>query len=124
MTISLQSPLGLFAPGFKDLSDHFKTLILDLDAKAPANGFLGASTWSNSSDRDISSELMNILYFRSYEQLLTFAHADEHRAVWTWWNRNVGKYKHIAISHEVYSVPAGNWQTMYTNSHPSNFGKW
>lgn len=125
LTARCNHPLGLLAPGFKDLAEHFKTLIFDLDANAPANGFLGGSSYANVSDRTTGSELMNVIYFKSYEHLHAFAHEEAHREAWGWWNGMVKEkgYGWLSIGHEVYSVPEGKWQNVYINYHESNFGR-
>jgi hypothetical protein len=38
---------------------------------------------------------------------------------WNWWNKEVGKLPHLSIYHEVYHAPAGNWESIYVNSHLS-----
>jgi hypothetical protein len=66
---------------------------------------------------------MNIIYFRSYEAIYAFAHEAAHREAWDWWNESVKRHGHLAIGHELYSVPEGRWENIYVNYHESNFGK-
>ncbi|RDW91134.1 hypothetical protein BP5796_02299 [Coleophoma crateriformis] len=115
-------PLGILAPGYRELGVHFRNMIFDLDEKAPENGFLGGSAFQNTSDRDSCCEVLNLMYFRSHEHLQAFAHSAVHRQGWDWWTKNRKDFGHIGISHEVYSVPAGRWETIYTNYHPAGFG--
>ncbi len=117
------SPLGLFGPGYIEIADFFKDLTVDLEENAATNGFLGSSTYGNICDRSAAGAIMNVMYFRSYDHLHAFAHEEGHRNAWNWWNKNLGKHKHMAIGHEIYSVPAGKWETVYINSHATNFGK-
>lgn len=122
-TNSNDSPLGLFGPGYKEIADFFKELVVDLEEKAPKNGFLASSSYSNISDHSANGAIMNVMYFSSYEHLHAFAHEEGHRNAWNWWNKNLGKHKHISIGHEIFSVPAGKWETVYINYHPNNFGR-
>lgn len=123
LTLTYQSPLGILGPGFKQLGDYFRTMILDLDEKAPDNGYLGGSGFQNTSDRDCSCELMYLMYFRSHEHLQAWAHSAAHRDGWDWWIKNDKDFERLGISHEVYSVPAERWETIYLNYHPSGFGE-
>jgi hypothetical protein len=42
-----------------------------------------------------------------------------------WWERTAMKtYKHIGVMHEVYEVPAGNWENVFHNFRPFGIGKW
>lgn len=115
-------PLGMLAPGFKELGDHFQGMAKDLEKHAEEYGFLGMTTWLNASVRATSSELQQVAYFRSYDGLHAFAHSEIHRKAWDWWNRTVAQHPHLAIYHETYDVPAGHWETIYANSHPSGLG--
>ncbi|KAI9734345.1 MAG: hypothetical protein M1834_002451 [Cirrosporium novae-zelandiae] len=119
-----ESPLGILAPGAKELNDYSESMYRELDNRAEYFGFLGASTNINTSDRSTLSEMVVILYFRSLEYLAKFANEEAHREGWNWWNKvsAAGKVNHIGISHEVYSVPNGNWEGIYINFKPTGLG--
>ena len=36
---------------------------------------------------------------------------------WKWWNVYFKQWSHMSIYHEMYSVPKGNWESIYVNSH-------
>lgn len=112
-------PMGLLAPGAKELSDFFVKMEKDLDEHSEEFGFLGSTSWLNSSDRTTSSEIMAVCYFRTTEGLHEFAHSPYHRVGWDWWNRTMKEHPHLAIYHETYHVPKGNWESIYVNSHIS-----
>lgn len=112
-------PLGMLAPGFKELGGHFEGMAKALEANAEKFGYLGMTSWLNASVRKTGSELQQVAYFRSYEGLHAFAHSEIHRNAWDWWNTNIQKHKHLSIYHESYDVPAGHWETIYANTHAS-----
>ncbi|EME78778.1 uncharacterized protein MYCFIDRAFT_65345 [Pseudocercospora fijiensis CIRAD86] len=112
-------PLGILAPGFKELGGYFQSMTEDLETHAEEFGFLGMTSWLNSSDRTTKSELLEVCYFRSIERLHAFAHSNFHREGWNWWNKTIKEHGHLSIWHETYHVPAKHWESIYVNSHPS-----
>lgn len=112
-------PMGLFAPGFREMGDYFSTMVKNLEEHGEEFGFLGMTSWLNNGTRETQSENMQVGYFRSVEGLHRFAHSEYHRQGWNWWNRNVKQYPHLSIYHEVYHVPKGHWENIYVNSHLS-----
>lgn len=95
------SPLGMFAPGYKVLGDYFKAMITQLDETATPSGYLGSSAWLSAADRGVSSELMSIVYFENEEKLHQFAHGPLHTEVMEWWHKTAKEHEHIGIMHEV-----------------------
>jgi heme-degrading monooxygenase HmoA len=93
----------------------------DLERNAEEHGFLGLSTY-HGSDSVTQPSILNVIYFRSLEQLLKWAHGKSHRDGWDWWSSNLPDLNEISIAHEVYSVPAGKWENIYSNSAPFDFG--
>ena len=120
---AISSPLGLFASYYNDLGDRMQSLIYDLDAHAPTNGFLGGNSLLNISDRQTGCEVMTIAYFKTHQDLQTFAHSSHHRETWDWWNGLTRKKKvgHLSIAHEVFCAPKGSWEGSYANVAPSMF---
>ena len=112
-------PLGLFAPGFKELGGYFPSMVKDLEKHADEFDFLGMTSWHNLGDRSTNAEIMSVGYFKSVEGLHNFAHSTYHREGWDWWNKNVKQYPHLSIFHETYQVPKGHWENIYVNSHTS-----
>ncbi|KAI9773100.1 MAG: hypothetical protein M1840_008221 [Geoglossum simile] len=116
-------PLGMFAPGMKELGNFFSDMVDDLE-NTPRNtaltptSVLGASSWL-STDRPATNEVTTIFYFRSFAHLHKFAHSPSHRKGWTWWNANLAKQPHIGIMHELYQVSKSNWESIYVNYHPT-----
>ena len=112
-------PMGMLAPGAKELGDYFVKMTRDLHAHAEEFGFLGMTSWLNSADRTTNSELLEVCYFRTVEGLHKFAHSDYHRVGWNWWNKTIKQHPHLSIYHETYHVPKGHWESIYVNSHVS-----
>ena len=110
-------PLGALAPGMAGVRSHFPVMTADLEAHREEYGYLTSTAWFNLDQRQASSELLNIVYFKNVEGLHKFAHAAAHREVWAWFNRHTREWPHISIWHETYQVPRGNWETIYINSH-------
>ena len=115
-------PLGMFAPGFKDLGDRFTSMTKELDMNATEMGFLGASTWLNSGDRGYASEQMVLIYFKTLHHLHEFAHGPSHTDTMQWWQKHSAELKHIGIMHEVFSAPKHSWEGIYVNYHPTGLG--
>lgn len=113
----INHPLGIFAPGVGKLD--FPGMVKDLEEHSEEYGFLGITSWINSSDRTTNGELLEICYFRTNEGLQKFAQAPIHRNNWDWWNKNLKQYPHISIYHETYHVPKGHWESIHVNSHIS-----
>ncbi|WPH04619.1 Hypothetical protein R9X50_00751100 [Acrodontium crateriforme] len=111
-------PLGLFAPGFKEFGAYFPRMVQDLEAHEDEFGFLGMTSWINSSARETQNEMLMVGYFRTVEGLHKFAHSPLHREAWVWFNKMTKKYPHISIYHETYHVPQAHYEAIYSNSHP------
>ena len=67
-------PLGMFAPGFKEVGDYLKSMCAELDQNPSKHGFLGNSTWLSAGERGVSSEVMTICYFDSPASVHAYAH--------------------------------------------------
>ena len=114
-------PLGIFAPGVRDLGDHFMGMMKELYGDQESTGFLGASQWEHTDDNGIA-EGVNISYWRSIEDVHRFAHGPVHRRAWNWWDKNAKDFAHIGLMHEVFEAPAGMWEGVYLNFQPTLIG--
>ena len=74
-------------------------------------------------DRYTNNQIISISYWKSREHLARFAQAPPHMKGWMWWNKTVKEHDHLSIMHEVYDVPAGNWENIYVNSHKMCMGE-
>ncbi|KAH7039046.1 hypothetical protein B0J12DRAFT_676199 [Macrophomina phaseolina] len=111
-------PLGMFAPGNKELGDYFNGLCQDAEKRSEEYGLLGMTAYHVVGDSSTNSEVMTVMFFENLEGLHKFAHDPLHREAWNWWNQKLAKLKHISIWHEVFRSPAGNWEGIYVNSKP------
>ena len=57
------------------------------------------------------------------DQLHDFARGGPHQAGWEWYSSVAKKYPYIGIGHEMYSVPKGHWENIYSNLRPFGMGK-
>ena len=122
LAVRSNSPLGMFAPGFKEVGDYFQTMSAELDKQATALGYMGQSQWLSAGDRGVSSEYMSMVYFESSEKLHEYAHGPLHTDAMEWWQRTAKQHKHIAIMHEVFAAPKNSWEGVYINYHPTGLG--
>ncbi|CAK7221751.1 hypothetical protein SBRCBS47491_004634 [Sporothrix bragantina] len=124
--------LGNLHPHMDAIGKFFERMIAELEAdvidKKDEYDYLGAKTFL-ANERTTANEIMVLVYFRSYEGMHKFSHATggAHRDAWIWWNNVVvGKKStngHLfGIMHEVYEMPAQNWESIYVNYHPTSFG--
>jgi heme-degrading monooxygenase HmoA len=110
--------MGAFAPGYKELGDYFKKMQKDMESRADEYGFLGGSDWIAHGERPTGNHLLTVMYFKSAEGIHKWAHDPMHREGWAWWNKNVEKFSHLSIYHEIFVAPKGHWETIYINSDP------
>jgi hypothetical protein len=115
-------PLGILAPGMREMGAFFPQMVKDLEEHAEEFGFLGMTSWISASQRKTSNELLEVGYFQNIEGLHKFAHSEYHRKAWAWWNRTYKQHPHLSIYHETFHVPKGHWETIYVNSHLSHLG--
>ncbi|KAK5165478.1 uncharacterized protein LTR77_009007 [Saxophila tyrrhenica] len=114
-------PLGLLAPYAFKIAGYFIQMVKDLEDNADEFGFLGATSWQNTSAAS-SNELLVVCYFKNVDGLHKFAHSKYHLPNWNWWNKTVKEMPHITIFHETYHVPAGNWESIHVNSQIAGLG--
>jgi hypothetical protein len=113
------SPLGMLAPGFKEVGARFEGMMREMSADATTHGFLGASSWINAADRTSSNEFGQLLYFEDDEALHRYAHGPMHSATMQWWREKERELKYVGIMHEVFACPKKSWEGVYVNYHPT-----
>ena len=116
-------PLGVFAPGGRDIGDLFAACNRDVVARAKDYGCIGVSSW-RAGERGSQNSFMYIYYFRNIEGLNAFAHDKIHRDAWTWYN-DFGKkhgFNHIGVFHEAFVSKPGTYETIYVNMPPVMMG--
>lgn len=115
-------PQGIMAPGYTAVGEFLNNMMKDLADNAEEWGWYGARSYVNTDVRGRAGEDMIVHYFKTWQHLHDFAHGHAHRAGWDWWNGEGKKYPYIGLAHEVYSVPAGEWENIYLNCEPSGLG--
>ncbi|KAF2083498.1 hypothetical protein K490DRAFT_69740 [Saccharata proteae CBS 121410] len=117
-------PLGLLAPGWKELGDRFDQMNKDIEERAEEYDLMPGSVtpYAVVGQRATGSETMTVMYFKNVEGLHKFAHDSMHRDAWNWWNKDIAKMPHISIWHEVFRSPVGHWEGVYVNSAPRGLG--
>jgi hypothetical protein len=117
-------PMGLLAPGWKELGDYFASMTKELGESNMAleYGFLGSQHWVADGQRATNNEVMAVMFFKTSEGLHNYAHGGLHRRAWNWWNKTEVKHPHIGIWHEMFVSPKGHWESIYINSQPLGLG--
>ena len=86
--------------------------------RQPELGLLGADMW-------VGRTTLMVQYWRSFEQLETYAKAREqsHLPAWAAFNRAVGGSGDVGVFHETYRVSSGDYENIYANMPAIMFGK-
>ena len=120
---TVNHPLGIFAPGVREVGEGFKNMAKDLAVNAETNGFLGSTRFlSEQPNRDTKSEIVQVFYFRSNEHVHKWAEEPVHRDVWNWWNKVHTQYRHLGIMHEVYEAPKSKFEAIWNHGRPNGIG--
>ncbi|KAL8702648.1 MAG: hypothetical protein Q9201_004173 [Fulgogasparrea decipioides] len=85
--------------------------------------YLGKTPTLIATEEDCTNTLVWISYWRSLEDLHSFARGETHRAGWDWYSKEQKKYPHIGIQHETYLAPKGHWENIAYNFRPFGIGK-
>lgn len=124
LAASWSHPNGKYSPGSADIGKYFKNMWKDAEENRELYGFLGntpqLSTQDDGERQDSKGQTeVTLSYWKTLEGLHKFAHASAHMKGQLWWERGASEdYPHIGIMHEVYDVPAGNWENIYQNFRP------
>ena len=86
--------------------------------RKPELGFLHAESW-------FSRTIVIVQYWRSMEQLLSYAKSreSEHLPAWQAFNKAVGTDGTVGIWHETYAASPGSYENVYVNMPPFGLGK-
>lgn len=122
ITSKYNHPVGMFHPTARELGTHGRAMCTTLEKNAEEFGLLGYSDF-NSNFSTTHPVNLSLMYFKSMEHLMKFAHGEVHRAGWDWWLKmnKEGKVDEVSIGHEIYEVDAGKWENIKFNAPPSDF---
>ncbi|KAJ5671373.1 hypothetical protein N7507_000500 [Penicillium longicatenatum] len=109
-------PLGMLAPGAREISALAQNMYKQLDIERETYGYLGAKTLLGADERSAGNHLITMMYFRNLEGIHRFAHGPMHMDTWNWWNAKGKKYGYLSIAHELYSSPKNQWENIYINA--------
>ena len=100
-------------------------MIIDLEKKAATNGFLGATSFVNTSTYTSGNEIMTLLYFRSKKDVEAFHATTKHMGGRIWRDKSVAKQTvdYIGLYQENYVSGKGQWDNFSHNMIPAMFGK-
>lgn len=115
-------PLGMLAPGGKELVKYFEGMQKDLEDNREKYGMLGGSAWVGGKERASNNDNLSIYYFKDTEGVQKFTQENAHREGWDWYTKFEKEHKHLGIRHELYRVPKKNWENVFLNCHPTLFG--
>jgi Domain of unknown function (DUF4188) len=116
-------PLGLMAPGFREMGDYFNSMCQDLSSSRGAKeyGLIGMSPWIGA-QRASGNGPMMVMYFESEDGVHKFAHDPMHAEAWRWMSVHAKKYPHLGFWHESFTSEAGKWEAIYANDEPHSLG--
>lgn len=123
--LKVNHPLGLFAPNVKRIDEFAGEMAKELDMGAPDNGFLNQISYQT---RDVKGapEALLLSYWRSTEDIHTYANGPLHKQAVVWWEKKVKEnpeaMKYIGISHETFEAPRGRWEAVALNYQPTRMG--
>jgi hypothetical protein len=130
LAASVTHPNGRFSPGSKEMGTYFAKMWNDAEANREKYGFLGNTpamvTEDNGSRQDSKgTNMVYLSYWKTLEGLHKFAHGSVHMQGQLWWEKGAMEtYKHLGVMHEVYEVPAGNWENVFHSFRPFGICKW
>ncbi|KAJ5994166.1 hypothetical protein N7451_009890 [Penicillium sp. IBT 35674x] len=108
-------PLGIFAPGAREIATLAQNMYAQLAKERETYGFLGSKTMMGADERSAGNHIITMMYFRNLEGVHQFAHGPIHTDTWNWWNAKGKKYGYLTIAHELYSSPKNQWENIYIN---------
>jgi hypothetical protein len=124
LTASFTHPNGRFSPGSQKVGEYFAAMWNDAAQNREKYGFLGNTpglTTATDGVRQDSKGMTSVYlsYWKTLDGLHKFAHGKIHMQCQLWWERTaMVEFPHIGVGHEVYEVPAGNWENVYHNFRP------
>jgi hypothetical protein len=123
-------PNGGYSPGSDIMGPYIAKMWQDANENREKYGFLG-NTPQLTAQEDASRQdtkgrtVVYLSYWKTLEGLHKFAHASPHMKGQLWWEQGgMDEFPHIGIMHEVYEVPAGNWENVFHNYRPFGICEW
>jgi len=121
LAASWAHPNGRLSPGSEEVGGYFRKMWNDAETNREKYGYLGHTPELGAieSGNDKSTTTVTLSYWKTLDGLYAFTSAKAHMNGQLWWERGaMDEYPHIGIAHEVYEVPAGNWENVFHNFKP------
>ncbi|KAJ5925362.1 hypothetical protein N7454_008001 [Penicillium verhagenii] len=109
-------PLGLLAPGAREVAALAQNMYAQLAKERETYGFLGSKFMIGADELSAGNHMITMMYFRNLEGIHRFAHGPIHTDTWNWWNAKGKHYGYVTIAHELYSSPKNQWENIYINA--------
>ncbi|KAH8728468.1 hypothetical protein GQ44DRAFT_724463 [Phaeosphaeriaceae sp. PMI808] len=122
LSVVSHHPLGMLAPGYREVGRRFDEMMLEVSESATIHGFLGASGWMGAHERTAGNEFATIMYFENEECVHAYAHGEMHTRTMKWWRETEKEHGHVGIMHEVFACPEKGWEGVYLNYFPTGLG--
>lgn len=121
--IRFHHPLGLLAPGAREMGTYFEAMREALASRRDEFGVVSTSLWRGT-EASSQSAIMLVAYFTSAAALNRFAHDPVHRDGWDWYHRLVREQgcRHFGLFHETFVSRPGEWETIYMDCEPTLLG--
>ncbi|MFF2447367.1 DUF4188 domain-containing protein [Neobacillus sp. NPDC058068] len=113
MRVNKRLALHKWLPVFNAMPGMIKELYTNKDAL----GFLSMESYFG-----LRTTVM-IQYWRSTEDLLSYARNEKHLKAWENFNKKVGANDAVGIYHETYKINSGNYESIYGNMPIYGLGK-
>lgn len=113
MRVNRRLALHKWLPVFKAMPGMIKELYMNKDEL----GFLSMESYFG-----LRTTVM-IQYWRSMEDLLTYAKNEKHLTAWENFNKKAGNNEAVGIYHETYQVKNGDYESIYGNMPLYGLGK-
>ncbi|KXS17222.1 hypothetical protein M427DRAFT_154012 [Gonapodya prolifera JEL478] len=109
-------------PVFKQIGEAFTGMMEQLKAAPDVWGYLGSESYLGMDTNGPS--ICNVIYWRSFDHLTTFARSRDsrHFPAWKFLMEHGRKNPAVGFWHESYMVKAGQYENIYANMAPMGLG--
>ena len=118
--IQFNHPLGVMAPGVKEINNAFLAMSVDMMKRKDELGLISVSHW-RANERESNNSMLISYYFKDAEKIQQFANEELHLGA-----RNAyyaRRPEHVGIYHETFVVKDGGYESLYGNCHPVLMGR-
>lgn len=113
-------PLGILAPGIKELGEKAEAIYADIEKNREEYGLLGLTHYK-AAEKSTNSNNLVILYFKDVEGVHRFAHSEVHRRGWDAFKNS--RLPYVGLYHETFIVERGGHEAVYQDCYPILLGR-